>query len=127
MLRGMFYSICVYINSHKKEGQLIDRITAHITLNSADPNLSLNSVASAFGLNPNYLSGYFKEQQGENFLAFLNRIRLEQAKALLRDTALGLEEIARRTGYSGCAVLIRNFLKYCGMTPGQYREQQGSR
>lgn len=126
MLRGMFYTICVYINSHKKEGQLIDRITAHITLNSADPNLSLNSVASAFGLNPNYLSGYFKEQQGENFLVFLNRTRLEQAKALLRDTALSLEEIAHRTGYSGGAVLIRNFKKYCGMTPGQYRETQES-
>lgn len=123
-LRGMFYAICVYINSHKREGQMIDRITSHILLNSADPNLSLNAVASAFGLNPNYLSGYFKEQQGENFLVFLNRVRLEKAEELLRDTALGLEDIAHRTGYSGGSVLIRNFKKYCGMTPGQYREKQ---
>ena len=86
-LRQMFYTICIYINGRKRQGgQMIDQILEHIRQNSADPNLSLGSVASAFGMNSNYLSGYFKEQTGENFLPFLNGVRLEQASGLLRDT-----------------------------------------
>lgn len=123
-LRQIFYTICAYINSSKQQGgQLIDKIVEHIRLNSADPNLSLLTVSSAFGMNPNYLSSYFKEQKGENFLTFLNSVRIKQACSLLQDTALGLEDIASKVGYSGSAVLIRNFKKSLGMTPGQYREK----
>ena len=123
-LRQMFYTICIYINGRKRQGgQMIDQILEHIRQNSADPNLSLGSVASAFGMNSNYLSGYFKEQTGENFLPFLNGVRLEQASGLLRDTTLSLEDIAAKVGYSGSAVLIRNFKRYLSMTPGQYREK----
>ena len=34
-----------------------------------------------------------------------------------------MPNIAAKVGYSGSAVLIRNFKRYLGMTPGQYREK----
>lgn len=127
LMREIFYNICLYINqNHHTETPLITRLTEHIRANSDDPNLSLISVASAFGINPNYLSGYFKEQTGENFLAFVHKIRLEHAKELLKDTSMPLNAIALKVGYSGDAVFIRNFKKYMGCTPGQYRGQAQS-
>ncbi len=70
---------------------------------------------------------YFKEQTGENFLAFVHKVRLEQAKELLQDTSLPLSAVALKVGYSGEAVFIRNFKKYQGCTPGQYRAQVQSK
>ena len=128
LMREIFYQICQYINQQNgEETSLITRLTEYIRQNSADPNLSLISVASAFGLNSNYLSGYFKEQTGENFLAFVHKVRLEQAKELLQDTSLPLSAVALKVGYSGEAVFIRNFKKYQGCTPGQYRAQVQSK
>ena len=128
LMREIFYQICQYINQQNgEETSLITRLTEYIRQNSADPNLSLISVASAFGLNSNYLSGYFKEQTGENFLAFVHKVRLEQAKELLQDTSLPLSAVALKVGYSGEAVFIRNFKKYQGCTPGQYRTQVQSK
>lgn len=123
-LREFFYNICVYINAHSQKGEeLIDRLVEHISQNSDDQNLSLQSVASAFGINANYLSGYFKEQTGENFLPFVQHLRLDNAKRLLAETSLPVHVIATRVGYSGDAVFIRNFKKYTGCTPGRFREQ----
>ena len=122
-LREIFYAICIYINSNlNSEETLTQRLIEHIKINSSDQNLSLISVASAFNLNSNYLSSYFKEQIGENFLGYVRKIRLEKAKELLANTDLSINDIAMLTGFSGDAVFIRNFKKYEGCTPGKYRE-----
>jgi two-component system response regulator YesN len=125
VLRAIYGEICKYINDNKKSKNqvLIENIMEYIKTFFRNPGLSLVCVADAFDINPNYLSGYFKEQTGENFMNFVNSVRLNEAKRLLQDTKLPLQDICREVGYSNSGVLIRNFKKYEGITPGEYREK----
>lgn len=124
-LKILYKKICDMLKEREKcrNGALIENITNHIKSYFNDPELSLVSVADTFEINPNYLSGYFKEQTGENFLTYINNLRLNETKRLLSETTLSLCDIAKQVGYSNNNVLIRNFKKYEGMTPGDYRQR----
>lgn len=50
-------------------------------------------------MNPAYLSRYFKENTGMNFVDYCRRIRMKRARELLQNTSLKVYEIASRLGY----------------------------
>ena len=52
-----------------------------------------------------------------------NKIRLENAKQLLRDTSASILDIAIQVGYEGSDQFIRAFRKNQGMTPNEYRHK----
>lgn len=124
-LLWIYERICQHIHEDKNKHshQLEDRITTYIRENYMDPDLSLTKVAGVFNLSSTYLSGFFKEQVGENFLNYVNKLRIDAAKKLLVEQSISLQEIATKVGYSNNVVLIRNFKKQVGMTPGEYREK----
>jgi two-component system, response regulator YesN len=123
-LLWIYERICDHIQEDKKKHSrsLEDQIASYIQLNYADPDLSLKKVAGIFQLSPTYLSGLFKEKVGDNFLNYVNKLRVDGAKRVLAEQTLPLHEVASRVGYSNNVVLIRNFKKYTGMTPGEYRD-----
>lgn len=123
-LKAVYQNICTYIGQQKKSHnlQLKERILAYINDNFDSSNLSLTSVAEELGINPAYLSYYFKEQIGNNFSVYISKLRIEKVKQLLRESNLSIQEIAEKVGYNNSAALISNFKKQEGMTPGKYRE-----
>ncbi|MBB6729791.1 helix-turn-helix domain-containing protein [Cohnella zeiphila] len=123
-LHTIFGKICLYMAENKKShnDELKEKIIEYIYDHTADTNLSLSSVAAFLHMNPSYLSHFFKQQTGENFIEFVNKTRLEKVKSLLRTSKLPLSDICSRTGFSSPATLIRVFKKLNGVTPGQYRE-----
>jgi len=123
-LKDLYKSICEYINLNRKShnAALKSRILDYLHENYSNSALSLTSAADALDLNPSYLSYFFKKQKGENFIDYLNKIRIEKAKELLQNTSLPLFEISSRVGYTNYSGLIRIFKKYEGITPGLYRE-----
>lgn len=52
--------------------------------------ISLNLLAEAFHLSPQYISQLFKSEIGVNFLTYLTNLRMERAKKLLLSTALAV-------------------------------------
>ncbi|MEW4529361.1 DNA-binding transcriptional regulator [Maioricimonas sp. JC845] len=53
----------------------------------------------------------------------INRVRLQSACELLRETDLNLEQIALRTGFTTPQYLVQLFRRSMGTTPGVYRRQ----
>jgi LacI family transcriptional regulator len=51
----------------------------------------------------------------------INRIRIERAKALLRETAWPIAVIGQKTGFVSPENFARFFRRLVGMTPRQYR------
>ena len=89
---------------------------------SADPRLSLGTVAKAVGLSRWHLSRLLKRTTGVGFRSLLAGVRVAQAQNLLRATPLSIKEIAARIGYEHVSNLDRHFRQYNGTTPGRYRE-----
>ena len=116
--------VCEYIESSKKDRnqKITEEIISIVKSNYADSNLSIMYIASQFGLTGPYISKIFKDQMGEGIQDYINKIRLKQAKVLLLEQNLNLDQIASKVGYSNSNGLIRSFKKYEGITPGQFRD-----
>ncbi len=85
--------------------------------------ISLDQVAAAAFLSRSYASVLFKRETGEKFSDYLQRIRIEKACALLRDTSLSIQETADRTGFFDTAHFSRVFKEKMGVSPLEYRKK----
>ncbi|WP_158289453.1 helix-turn-helix domain-containing protein [Paenibacillus flagellatus] len=105
-----------------KSGHAISReVRQYIEERYANPDLSLDHLSEVFGFTGSYLSRLFREEFGERFVDYLMKVRIENAKTMLRDTSLPVQEIGRQVGYTHAISFIRTFKKAVGMTPGEYR------
>ena len=63
----------------------------------------------------------FRAATGYSPLAYVQTLRIEEAKHLLETSALPVEQINREVGYEDAASFRRLFRKITGLTPGEYR------
>jgi AraC-like DNA-binding protein/ligand-binding sensor protein len=85
--------------------------------------ISLQEIAEVSGLSAPYFSTIFKEEMGENLSAYLNRLRVEKASAMLMETGLSLNEIASACGFEDQSWFSKIFKGFTGLSPGKYRER----
>ena len=78
-------------------------------------------VAEYMQMNPAYLSRYFKENTGMNFVDYCRRIRMKRARELLQNTSLKVYEIASRLGYQNAQAFGTAFKECEGVSPFAYR------
>jgi two-component system response regulator YesN len=64
----------------------------------------------------------FKKELGKSFIDYLNDIRIEKAKGLLKDVKYKTYEVAEIVGISDAHYFSKLFKKHSGMTPSEYRE-----
>jgi YesN/AraC family two-component response regulator len=88
--------------------------------------LSQEEVAAHVGVNKSYLSRVFPEYTGEHFSDYLQRLRIERAKELLRFTNDRIYEIASQVGFWNPRYFSRIFHEAVGVTPADYRRAQMS-
>ncbi|MDD3214237.1 MAG: response regulator [Eubacteriales bacterium] len=91
--------------------------------NYRDPELSLQTVAERLYLNPSYISRAFHEDTGESFVEALTRLRMEEARRLLKTTALCGYEIGEKVGIPDGKYFGACFKKYTGLTVREYRQE----
>ncbi len=86
-------------------------------------DITLESTAEAFHYHPAYFSSWFKKHTHITFRRQLLKIRLEQARFLLKETTLPVQTIIEEVGFQEKSHFHRCFKKECGMTPLAYRRQ----
>lgn len=110
----------------KQQHKYLIRARHYIEENFTNPDLSLNLLAEQCRTTTSYLSRLFKESFGINFVDYLNQYRIEKAKELLLTTDKPVKEISMTTGFNSQQNFIRVFKKHTGMTPGQFKSQEGA-
>ena len=65
----------------------------------------------------------FRAATGYSPLAYIQALRIEEAKQLLETTSRPVDAIAREVGYEDMASFRRLFRRLAGMTPGEYRRK----
>ncbi len=96
--------------------QVLQYISEHFT----EP-LTLESTAHALGISRIHLSHIFSQQLHINFRQYLNTLRIDRARNLLRNPAYSISQIAYLCGYGNQRTFNRAFLSQCGMTPNHFR------
>lgn len=84
-------------------------------------DISLETAAQHAFMNKNYLSALFKKETRSSFSKFLRDFRMKEAKILLRETDLSINEISEMTGFNTANYFIRVFKSEKMCTPIEYR------
>ena len=84
--------------------------------------LSLESLATRFAVNKNYLSNRFHKEVGMTLTDYINQTRIHRAVRLLEKTPLPLQEIAEQCGFTDANYFTRIFKKVNGISPNEYRK-----
>lgn len=105
------------LNAHTKD---INDAIAYINEHMAE-RVYLEEVANHVSMSVRSFNHYFKEHTGRTFVDYLSLLRLDAAKILLAETVLGISAVGQRVGFADPAYFNRQFRKYVGCTPGEYR------
>lgn len=95
--------------------------TIEYVKNNFGQKILLEDMAEKFGFHPNYFSEIFKKETGKNFSVYLQEVRMEAAKKLLRDSSETIYEIAFKVGYRDSRYFSQQFTKTVGIKPTEYR------
>jgi two-component system response regulator YesN len=112
----------VYRTRNTEQLRILGDALAYIRRNAAG-ELSLDDVARACHKNPSTLRKLFREQLGQTFSDYLNRVRVEQAIEKLKDPNRSLAEIAVEVGFYDQSHFGKVFRQVTGYTPALYRKK----
>jgi AraC-like DNA-binding protein/DNA-binding NarL/FixJ family response regulator len=85
-------------------------------------DISIEQIAESLGISGDHLRHCFKSETGSTVLEYLTKVRIENAKAFLKDNRLKLYEVAAMVGYRNSHYFSKVFRKETGMHPLAYRE-----
>ncbi|MDR3372992.1 MAG: AraC family transcriptional regulator [Ancalomicrobiaceae bacterium] len=86
-------------------------------------DISLSMLAAEMDLSPRHFARAFRQTTGETPDRWLRRQRVERAKAMMRETALSVSQIATSCGFASPAHFSRVFASAVGVSPNVWRTQ----
>jgi two-component system, response regulator YesN len=102
--------------------KLIIDLKSFINANYKEP-IVLDDLGKLFHKNPAYLCSLFSKAVGNTIFEYITKVRLNNAKKLLRTSNLKVSEICKQVGYENQKYFNQVFKKNIGTTPGLYRSQ----
>ncbi len=115
-------AICCRDRENESQGRkTLNKSLEYIEENYMRESLSLNEIAAAQEVSPNYFSAMFSQEMQMTFVEYVTRKRMEKARELLRDTDMRANEIALAVGYKNPHYFSFVFKKTQGCTPREYR------
>jgi AraC-like DNA-binding protein len=100
---------------------LLSEMIECVKSNVDNPNLSLALAADVCGISEAYASQFFKEQSGECFSGYVDRLRMATARTLLAEHGRPVKDVAHAVGYRNVSSFNRAFKRIVGATPGEFR------
>lgn len=108
---------------HYKDQSPMIRLAVTYAKEHLSDNLTVRDTARALLVNADYLSNRFHKEMGLTFTDFVNRERIFQAATLLKRTTLQIQQISAAVGYNNASYFARQFTRWLGISPKQYRIQ----
>lgn len=122
-MKTAYYSICNEARNKKKShnSQLLEKLVEYIQSNYFSSEVSACNIAAQFNISESYFSQFFKEQTGETFSDFLEKMRISRACELLTEKTMSVEDTSRLVGYNSAYTFRRAFKRVMGVLPTEYR------
>lgn len=119
LLPRLFATGCSKVNTlSKPTSKRLETAREYIHANF-DQNIRLEDLAQTSGLSKSRLIAEFNAHIGVPPLRYLMQVRLEKARAMLRDGS-AIAEVAYSVGFADQSHLTRHFRAILGVTPARY-------
>ncbi len=87
-----------------------------------DEDISLKQIAKMSAMSTTTFCNLFKKTTGMSFREYLNKKKIERAQSYLR-AGEGVNETAYICGFKEISTFYRNFVKYTGIPPSEYKSK----
>lgn len=84
---------------------------------------SIEEMSKLSGFSPSYFSRTFHKAMDENFVSYVNRVKIEYAVDMLKSGNKSINTIAENLGYTDASYFIKVFKRYTGSTPLAFRRR----
>ncbi|MBQ6829961.1 MAG: helix-turn-helix transcriptional regulator [Clostridia bacterium] len=83
-------------------------------------NLKLDDLCFLFNTNKTTLCSRFRQTYGCTITSYVNRLKIEEAKRLLRQEKHSVSQISQQLSFSSVHYFSRMFKQYTGLSPKKY-------
>ncbi|MBM6994687.1 response regulator transcription factor [Paenibacillus sp. DXFW5] len=111
-------TVCSLLQDAKNP--VVHQVLTYIDTHYAD-ELSLKTLGAQYHIHPVYLGQLFHKETGVSFAEYINKYRIDKAKLQLKNTNLKVQEIARKVGYWEIGYFYKQFRKYVGISPTDFK------
>lgn len=127
LLKSKNSIIHVPISSVEKKNpiDLKEEIILYIGKNYCNPDINLSVLSEEFGRSNNDISQIVKDRTTNTFPRYVNYLRLEEAKRLLKEGHFAtISEVGYAVGFNSASNFIRVFKSQIGVSPKSYVDQE---
>lgn len=111
----------VFLDEDNFNKNLINEIILYLK-SRISKKLSLNEICERFSYSKSFLCKAFKIQTGDTIIAYFNKLKVEEAKKLLKETKQSITSISYSLGFQEVKYFDYTFKKYVGVSPASYRK-----
>lgn len=88
-------------------------------------DMTIHKLSAHFNLSPTTLKTTFKKVTGETLMDYFVKLKIKEAKSLIRGGTMTLREISDLLSFSSPAYFSSAFKKHTGQTPSDFQKSQG--
>jgi two-component system response regulator YesN len=124
-IKDSIFSVSSYLNSKDRgRNKKVIEVLKKFMHENYSKDLTVSDIAEKAYLSPCYANYIFKRETGVTLIEYLTRIRIEEARYLLKNSLLKVYEIAEKVGYKSNSYFSTVFKEHCKMTPLEYRDRR---
>lgn len=119
----LFTKTIKYNNKYKntRSSIIAEKAKDFIMSNYSDEELTVTGIARSQYINQTYLRSMFKKELNMTVSEYITKVRMEEAKKLLKEEYYKLSDIADMVGYKDPCYFSKSFKKYYGISPSKFR------
>lgn len=108
---------------HVRYSAHLSRVLEYVRENFREP-ITLRDAADAAGLSAGYLGRIFASEMHVGFTRYLQSVRLDEARRLLRHTTLPVGDVAGECGFTDHSYFAHVFRATTGASPSAFRQRR---
>ncbi|MDE6432930.1 MAG: AraC family transcriptional regulator [Lachnospiraceae bacterium] len=124
LLTDLLTNLIIFCDTHSEDINLpgwLVQLREHLN-NNYEEHFSLDELSELVNINKYQICRDFKKHLKATPLQYVNHLRIEQAKVLLRTTSDQIGEICYQVGFENANHFIQLFKREVGVTPAYYRK-----
>jgi AraC-like DNA-binding protein/quercetin dioxygenase-like cupin family protein len=114
------------IAKEKSVHDLSDKVKTYME-EHIDSHLTLNEISLKFCVGKTQLKELFKKHTGHTLMEYFAKLKIDQAKIMIREETYNFTEISRQLGFSSVHYFSKAFKKATLMSPSEYARTVKSR
>lgn len=106
---------------YSPSNSLLSDITSYVLSNYTDPDFCVHDISTRFGISEVHLRRLFDKLLHTSPIKYINNLKLDKAKNMLKISNYSIAEIAQSSGFSDPYYFSRFFKMQTGVSPSEYR------